>query len=134
MQEAAQRHLDGLAAVGDTDRTIAAARVADLMRQQNSAAQAWSAAADQVAAAEKDGTTATITAARTRYDQAYAEFARAVDAVIAETIHSDHAELRHLDAMARHLHQIFDADEALLDELAARHRAPRTPPAEGGPG
>lgn len=133
-QEAAQRALDGLAAVGDAESTIGAARVADLMEQQEAAALAWSRAADQLAAAEKDGGTAPTAAAWTRYEQAYAEFARVVDTVIAETIHGNHAELHHLHEVSHHMHRLFDADLAMLDELAARHGEPPTPPAEGNQG
>lgn len=131
VREAEQRHLDGIIAVGDAESTVVAVRLAELMEQQKAAWRDWSTAVDQLTTAEKDGNAAAIAAARTRCEQAHAEFMRGVHAAIAETIPINHAEMDHLEELSDQVQRTLDADLAILDALAAQHR---TPPVEGNQG
>lgn len=51
--------------------------------------------------------------------------------MIAETVRIDRATVDHLVDVSDQVHRTLDADLAILDVLAARHR---TPPAEGNHG
>jgi hypothetical protein len=83
-QAAERARLHEMMAVGEAERTVADARMADLKAAQDAARRCHIAAKGLVTRARKDGSAEKIAAAVRRERQAYAEFMTVSDAAIDE--------------------------------------------------
>lgn len=118
--DAGRARLDEMMMVGEAERTVADARMADLKAARDAARRRHIAAKAMVTRARKEGSAEKIAAAVAREQQAYAEFVAVSGASIDEMFVFNRAGLDRLGGLLEHMGRAWEAGCAVVGEVTGR--------------